>query len=92
MDDLLERMQIYERALVAFNERLRDSMTDLETHHEAVAPYWDASSDNMRRQYDAQWEPLDALMKHYLRVEGPGYVEFLNIKLHALREYLYGGQ
>jgi len=90
MDDLLEAMQHFERSLVAFNERLRDSMTDLEKHHDIVDPHWDASTDTMRRQYDAEWNPLDAMMRHYLRVEGPSYVEFLNIKLHAIRGFLYG--
>jgi len=44
----------------------------------------------MRLTYDRDWLPLEEGMKHYLTVEAPDYVEFLHIKIHALRGYLYG--
>lgn len=88
MDDQFEQMQYFRDALMRFNEQLRGSMTDLERQHENVSPHW---QDEMRRQYDSQWQPLDSMMKHYLNVEAPSYVEFLSIKIHALGRYLRGG-
>jgi len=88
MDEQFEQMQYFQNALIKFNEQLSNSMRDLESRHEQVSPHW---QDAMRREYDSQWTPLDETMKHYLRSEGPGYVEFLTIKVHALGRYLNGG-
>lgn len=88
MDEQYEQMTAFRNALIDFNERLRGSVEDLRRHDEAVSPHW---QDQMRREYDVQWQPLDAAMKGYVEREGPGFVEFLSIKLRALERYLHGG-
>ena len=65
----------------------REEEQNLEAQHENVSPHW---QDEMRRHYDAVWGPFLETMKHYVASEGPSYVEFLNIKIHALGRYLYG--
>ncbi len=87
MDELFEQMKYFEEALVEFDNKLRVSMEDLRSHHDYVSPHW---QDEMRREYDGQWNPLNEIMEHYLNREGPSYVEFLEIKLHKLYKYLYG--
>ncbi len=76
------------KMLMDFNMSLRASMLELGKAHEAVSPLW---QDDMRKHYDQIWEPFHQTMKHYDKVEGPGYVEFLHIKMHATRRYLQGG-
>jgi hypothetical protein len=88
MDEQYVQMQNFERALRAFNENLRTSLTEVQAQHDNVSPHW---QDEMRKHYDAVWGPFQETMKHYTASEGPGYVEFLNIKLHSLRGYLQGG-
>lgn len=87
LDETYEQMQSFLQALEEFNDSLRTSLTELEAQHDRVSPLW---NDQNRRNYDAIWGPFLQTMKHYNVSEGPGYVEFLNIKLHALRRYLYG--
>ena len=87
LDETYAEMQNFEKALRAFNEQLRASLAELEKQHDKVSPLW---NDQMRKKYDAVWGPLLQTMKHYSASEGPGYVEFLNIKLYALRRYLDG--
>jgi uncharacterized protein YukE len=88
MDETYTQMRRFERTLREFNENLKASIKELEAQHDHVSPHW---QDEMRKQYDAVWKPFKETMKHYVRSEGPGYVEFLNIKIHALRRYLQGG-
>lgn len=88
MDDQYREMVNFTKALVSFNERLSTTMGDLEARHESVSPHW---QDEMRKTYDSHWQPLDEMMTHYLRREGPSYVEFLHIKMRALERYLRGG-
>lgn len=88
MDEQFAQMRVFHKTLIGFNEQLKSSFADLETQHENVSPYW---QDEMRRRYDQVWEPFKQTMKHYIASEGPGYVEFLTIKLRALRRYLHGG-
>jgi len=87
MDEQYAQMQNFELALTAFNERLRAYLAGLQVQHDHVSPLW---QDAMRQEYDAVWVPFRETMQHYVASEGPGYVEFLTIKLHALRRYLYG--
>jgi len=87
MDETYIQMQRFEQNLRSFNDSLKSSLHELEAQHESVSPYW---QDEMRRNYDAVWGPFLETMKHYVASEGPGYVEFLNIKIHALGGYLYG--
>jgi len=87
MDDQHREMQNFRQSLIEFNESLKRSMLDLKTQHERLSPLWD---DEMRRHYDAQWEPLYNMMRRYVEAEGRDYVEFLSIKMHALEQYLYG--
>lgn len=87
MDEQFAQMQNFERTLRAFNEHLTASMNELQTQHDNVSPYW---QDEMRRNYDSVWGPFQETMKHYIASEGPGYIEFLNIKIKALWGYLYG--
>jgi uncharacterized protein YukE len=88
MDEQYAQMQNFQRALIAFNEHLRASLAELQTQHDNVSPHW---QDEMRKHYDSVWGPFQETMKHYVASEGPGYVEFLSIKLHALGRYLQGG-
>lgn len=88
IDEQYAQMQRFQRALVAFNEHLRESVVDLEAQHENVSPLW---QDEMRRLYDSVWDPFREMIKHYIKVEGPGYVEFLSVKVRALERYFYGG-
>ncbi|MBA3531143.1 MAG: hypothetical protein H0T73_04390 [Ardenticatenales bacterium] len=88
MDDQYREMGYFREALINFNTRLKSSMQEMEQHHEAVSPHW---QDEMRRHYDAQWQPLHDVMGNYIMREGPNYVEFLSIKLYALERYLRGG-
>lgn len=88
MDEQYAMMMQFERSLSDFNASLRMSLSELESAHANVSPHW---QDEMRRQYDALWGTFLETMKHYDRSEGPSYVEFLNIKIHALRRFLYGG-
>lgn len=87
MNDQYEQMRIFRDALIRFNEQLGGSMRELESRHDHVSPHW---QDDMRKEYDRQWEPLQAIMKRYLTRESRAYVEFLSIKIHALERYLYG--
>lgn len=88
MDDTYVQMQNFERNLRSFNEHLKSSLNELQAQHDNVSPHW---QDEMRKHYDSVWGPFLETMKHYVASEGPSYVEFLNIKLHALRRYLQGG-
>lgn len=87
MDDTYMQMKKFEQNLRSFNDELKSSMRQLETQHENISPLW---QDDMRKHYDAVWGPFLATMKHYIKTEGPSYVEFLNIKIHALGRYLHG--
>ena len=88
MDEQFVKMQHFEKALRGFNQNLKTSLRELQSQHDNVSPHW---QDKMRTQYDIVWGPFQETMKHYVKSEGPGYVEFLNIKLHAFRRYLQGG-
>jgi hypothetical protein len=87
MDDQYEQMGLFQKVLIDFNQRLRVSMIELRDRHEAIAGMW---QDNMRREYDRHWTPLEEEMNHYIGSEGPGYVEFLSLKHQALHRYLFG--
>ncbi len=87
MNDQYQQMGYFRDELIRFNERLGDSMRELSSRHNTVSPLW---QDDMRKDYDRQWQPLNEIMKRYLSHESRAYVEFLSIKLHALRGYLYG--
>jgi uncharacterized protein YukE len=85
MDDQYREMKRFLQDLIEFNERLRASIHDLEDCYSRVSPHW---QDAMRRTFDSRWTPFRTNMKHYAASEGPGFAEFLNIKLHALGRYL----
>lgn len=86
-DDQYREMTNFRKELIDFNMQLRASLQELAQVHEHVSPHW---QDEMRRHYDAQWEPLREMLQHYDRHEGPDYVEFLSIKMHDLERYLRG--
>ncbi len=88
MDEQYVQMQNFERALRAFNEHLIASISELQAQHDQVSPHW---QDAMRRRYDSIWGPFRETMRHYVVSEGPRYVEFLNIKLHAMGRYFNNG-
>ncbi|MBK9926325.1 MAG: hypothetical protein IPP66_13675 [Anaerolineales bacterium] len=88
MDEQYAQMQNFQRALIGFNENLSASLSELQAQHDNVSPHW---QDEMRKHYDSVWGPFQETMKHYVASEGPGFVEFLTIKLHALGRYLQGG-
>ncbi len=87
MDEVFDQMKYFHETLVEFNGNLRASMEDLTQHHNYVAPHW---QDEMRREYDREWHPLEELMHNYTEREGPCYVRFLEAKLDNLYRYLYG--
>ena len=88
MDDQYREMRNFTTALMKFNDTLKASMNDLNRSHEEVSPL---RHDEMRKRYDVTWTPFKEKMDHYLRFESVNYVEFLQIKIHALQRYLYGG-
>ncbi len=88
MNDQYEMGMRFTKMLMDFNLSLRASMMELEKAHEAVSPLW---QDDMRKYYDQIWGPFRQTMMHYDKVEGPSYVEFLHIKMHATGRYLQGG-
>jgi hypothetical protein len=87
MNEQLDHLHRFRDQLISFNMALRHSMYDLQKSHDHVSPMW---HDDMRKDYDQQWEPFLEMMKHYDKTDGPRYVEFLSIKIHALEKYLSG--
>jgi hypothetical protein len=87
MDEQYAQMRLFYDALTQFNDHLKASMQALNFQHDQVSPYW---QDEMRRMYDAHWNPLDQTMRSYLVREGPAYQEFLTRKLKYLERFLYG--
>lgn len=87
MDDVFQELQYFKQALEQFNQQLNNSMKDLEDKHSNVSPHW---QDEMRKTYDALWEPLYETMKNYSMREAPAYEEFLKQKIEALGRYLNG--
>lgn len=87
MDDVMLTMRAFEEQLELFNERLVQAMAELQEHHAIVSPLWE---DEMRKEYDVKWLPLEEAMEHYKAVVGPAYVEVLIAKLRHLRGYLHG--
>jgi uncharacterized protein YukE len=87
MDETYFLMRNFHGALARFNASLRASVANLEAEHDKVSPHW---QDQWRRDYDAIWNPFEETMKRYIDVDGPSYVEFLNIKSEALWRYLNG--
>ena len=87
MDDVMKTMDAFEQQLEQFNERLHKSMSVLKEHHEAALPLW---QDNMQREYNTTWLPLEESIERYIGFVGPTYVDGLRTKLQHLRTYLYG--
>lgn len=87
MDEQYAQMLQFHNALHQFNDHLRASIEGLGAQHELVSPHW---QDEMRRTYDAHWNPLAEAMRTYLQREGPSYLEFLARKLRYMEGYLYG--
>lgn len=85
MNDTFREMRNFHRELRKFNENIQGSMNDLQTNHDKVSPLW---QDDMRQDYDAQWQEFDEEMKQYLNRQGPAYVQFLDQKLRSLSRYL----
>ena len=85
MNDTFREMRNFHAELGRFNDQLKASMGDLQSNHERVSPIW---QDDMRKDYDSQWQEFDEMMKRYLRREGSAYVQFLDQKLQALSRYL----
>ena len=87
MDDVMQTMRAFEEQLEMFNERLCQSISELQEHHDAVSPLW---QDEMRKEYNVKWLPLEEAMESYRTIIGPAYVEVLLTKIRHLRGYLYG--
>ena len=87
MDEVMLTISEFEKQLELFNERLMQSMAELQQHHAVVSPLW---QDEMRREYDVKWLPLEETMERYETLVGPSYVEVLLIKIRHLRGYLHG--
>ena len=87
MNEQLDYLRIFQKQLISFNKALRQSLHDLQKSHDHVAPMW---RDDMRKDYDRQWKSFKQMLENYDKREGPRYVEFLSIKIHALERYLSG--
>lgn len=87
MDEIYERANVLERELEKFNDLLRGGFDELQRSHTAVSPLWE---DEMRREYDRSWNPLEESMEEYIKQVGPRYVDFLLERLQHLKAYLHG--
>ena len=87
MNDVERCVDGFERQLDWFNDHLRATVKVLNDHHDQVNPLW---QDDMRKEYDAQWLPLEEAMQHYENVVGPEYIVRLKDTLKDIRGYLYG--
>lgn len=88
MDDQYRHMVSFHRALEEFDNRLMHSMQELEEQHVVIDKLW---QDEVRRDYDREWQPLYTRINDYLRRESPAYRQFLEMKLRFLERYLRGG-
>jgi uncharacterized protein YukE len=87
LDDTFRQMQKFHSSLSRFNDLLLASMRELQANHDKVSPFW---QDEMRREYDSQWQEFDEMIKQYLSRTAPNYVQFLDAKLRDLGKYLHG--
>lgn len=87
LDETLQQMQHFDRALNEFNSHLHGSVRDLARNHAVVDALW---HDTFRRTYDAEWQEFEQHMARYLNREAPVYAQFLRDKLIQLRRYLHG--
>lgn len=88
MDEQLETLRIFRLRLIRFHMDMQQSMRDLQKSHDRVSPIW---HDDMRKEYDKQWEPLSEMMLQFIKREGPRYIDFLTKKITELDGYLHGG-
>ena len=84
MDEIHVQMEMFEKELEAFNDRLRVSFRELKDSHERVNPLW---QDHMRKEYDNMWVPVEEAMEDYLATVGRGHVEELINRVNWLRRY-----
>ena len=89
LDDTFREMKRFSDELTRFNDKLKSSQLDLDSKHETVSPLW---QDEMRREYDAEWNYFREILKNYLSRESPRYELFLETKLKHLSQYLRGGR
>ncbi|MBW4635884.1 MAG: hypothetical protein KME30_29590 [Iphinoe sp. HA4291-MV1] len=87
LDETFRQMQKFHAELSRFNDMLLASTRNLQAYHDKVSPLW---QDEMRREYDSQWEEFDEMMKQYLSRTAPNYTQFLDAKLRDLGRYLRG--
>ena len=87
MDDVEVRVRAVEEGLTNFNDALRVAFDEVMHSHGNVSPLWD---DEMRREYDLKWKPLEDNMHEYVERIGPNYVEFVIARLQHLQNYLHG--
>jgi hypothetical protein len=87
LDDTHERLLIFRRDLTAFTEQMAASLSALLDHHTGLDGLW---QDTFRARYDAAWEPLMRGVEEFRDHESPEYDRFLQDKIRALEEYLYG--
>jgi len=87
LDDVFQNMNAFQKNLVRFNDELKQSMRDVMSSHDKVAPLW---KDSLRKMYDSQWNSYEEAMKRYTSKDGQNYVDNLQKKLNALKGYLYG--
>lgn len=87
LDDTRERLIAFRQDLVAFRDRMGDSLADLSQRHASLDLLW---NDSFRREYDAAWTPLRETLEAFHQREGPDYEAFLSEKIRVLDDYLYG--
>lgn len=87
LDEVFERMRIFDQALREFNGALSASSSALTRAHEQTLSLWnDAAAVRYRQVY----EPLAQSMDDYLKAAAPRFEHFLQAKLSQLEQYLNG--
>ncbi len=87
MDDQFAELQRFGNSLRSFNQRLQDSVKELERRHQAVDPLW---KDSFRAEYDRAWLKFENDMSTYLTRWAHRYEAFIAEKARALSQYLHG--
>lgn len=87
MDDVRTQMMRFIDSLASFHDVLDQSVMDVEKSHGRLHGLW---QDEMRRDYDRAYRPLDDAMKEYVKRIGPNQREWLDDKMSHLTRYLHG--
>lgn len=88
MDEVEIALNRFSESLTRFNQVIRQSYSqDLKRSHDQVSPLW---QDQMRKNYDQTWRPLEEELNNYIKNVSPRYVDTLLVRIKALKAYLRG--